>query len=106
MLRSKHRFPENNSGLAALKGLAGCVLLAHSITPAPVAAAPAKLVIERLAMHQFEDGPVLDPSHTFLPGETVSISCRIGGYTRPTKEEERVKLTWELKALDPAAGCS
>ena len=100
MPRSKHRSPENNSRRAALKRLTGCVLFA--LAPAHVAAAPAKLVIERLAMHQFEDGPVLDASHTFLPGETVSISCRIGGYTRPTKEEERVKLTWELKALDPA----
>lgn len=67
-----------------------------------VAAAPGKLTIERLAMHQFEDGPVLDPSHQFLPGETIFISCRIAGYTRPIKEGEHVKLTWELKALDPA----
>jgi hypothetical protein len=102
MPRLKHRSPENNSSLAAWKRLAGCILFALSLMPAHVVAAPAKLVIERLAMHQFEDGPVLDASHTFLPGETVSISCRIGGYTRPTKEGEHVKLTWELKALDPA----
>jgi hypothetical protein len=72
-----------------------------TLLPATVRSAPGKLVIERLATHQFEDGPILTGAHEFLPGETVFVSCRIAGYQRP-KEDEHVKLTWELKALDPA----
>ncbi len=108
MRRSKRRFrvssnrpARGHSWSRAFGWLAALAFLALSLPTARVAAAPPKLTIERLAMHQFEDGPVLDASHTFLPGETVFISCRIAGYTRP-KEEERVKLTWELKAVDPA----
>ena len=36
--------------------------------------------IERLALHQFEDGPVLDSSYEFVPGESRHFSCRMTGY--------------------------
>ena len=45
-------------------------------------AAP-KLAFERLALHQYEDGPLLPESHEFLPGETIWFSARIDGFREP-----------------------
>jgi hypothetical protein len=60
------------------------------------------LTVERLGIHQFEDGPLLDPGHIFLPGETVYVSCRIAGFqSAVTGENQRgVKLSWELHVAD------
>lgn len=60
--------------------------------------------MERIALHQFEDGPILDPSHAFLPGETVYASCRLTGYqvAGDTDEKRSVKLLWEAHAADAA----
>jgi len=62
------------------------------------------LVIERVAVHQFEDGPVLEASHIFLPGETVYFSCRLAGYQTATSADDQrsVKLAWKLHISDPA----
>jgi hypothetical protein len=62
------------------------------------------LAIERVAVHQFEDGPVLGDAHFFLPGETVYFSCRLTGYqTAVTGDDQRsVKLSWQLHVADPA----
>lgn len=75
----------------------GAAVLA--ITPAVAA-----LSVDRIALHQFEDGPVLGPSHVFLPGETLFFSCRLTGYqVATTKDEQRsVKLSWKLQVTDPA----
>ena len=64
----------------------------------------AAVAIERMALHQFEDGPVLSPSHVFLPGETVFFSCRLSGYQMATTgdEERSVKLAWRVQVSDPA----
>lgn len=65
-------------------------------------AAP-KLAFERLALHQYEDGPLLPPSHDFLPGETVWFSCRIAGFeSEPAGDNRNVKLSWEAGLQDPA----
>jgi len=60
--------------------------------------------VERIALHQFEDGPVLAPSHAFLPGETVFMSCRFAGYqvAGSTDEQRSVKLSWQADAVDGA----
>lgn len=63
----------------------------------------AALTVERLGVHQFEDGPLLDTSHVYLPGETVYVSCRIAGFQAATANDQRsVKLSWQLRAVDPA----
>ena len=64
----------------------------------------AALAIERVAVHQFEDGPLLGDSHVFLPGETVYFSCRLTGYqTAVSGDDQRsVKLSWQLHVADPA----
>lgn len=66
--------------------------------------ASAAFSVERIALHQFEDGPVLGPNHVFLPGETVFFSCRLTGYQAAvTGDEQRsVKLSWKLQVTDPA----
>lgn len=68
-----------------------------------VCAQPKRIAIERVALHQFEDGQVLPPTHEFLPGETVYFSCRIIGYQILKKDEEQsVKLAWQMRVLDPS----
>lgn len=63
----------------------------------------AAFAIERAAVHQFEDGPVLDASHIFLPGETVYFSCRLTGFQTATSADDQrgVKLSWRLHISDP-----
>jgi hypothetical protein len=60
--------------------------------------------VDRIALHQFEDGPELGPNHVFLPGETLFFSCRLTGYqSSVTKDEQRsVKLSWTIDVSDPA----
>ena len=59
--------------------------------------------MDRISLHQFEDGPVLAPDHLFLPGETIFFSCRLTGYQMVTgKDEQRsVKLSWQIHVSDP-----
>jgi hypothetical protein len=58
-------------------------------------------------VHQFEDGPLLEASHVFLPGETVYLSCRLTGYQVAGSAESgrSIKLSWRFHASD-AAGIS
>jgi len=66
--------------------------------------ASAALSVDRIALHQFEDGPELGPNHAFLPGESVFFSCRLTGYQpAATGDNQRsVKLSWTLAVTDPA----
>ena len=69
---------------------------------AALAAQPKKLVIERMGLHQFEDGPLLDASYELAPGETAYFTCRVTGYQVEKHEDiQRVKLAWQMQALDP-----
>jgi len=63
----------------------------------------AALAVERLALHQFEDGPLMAPTHAFLPGETVFFSCRVTGFKlTPEKNEQRsAALSWKIRVTDP-----
>ncbi len=66
-----------------------------------------KLEIEKFALRQYEDGPALEASHEFLPGETIFWSFRVTGYhvnktANDVGDEERsMKLTWTVRATDP-----
>jgi len=66
--------------------------------------AAAALSVERIALHQFEDGPILAPAHVFLPGETVFFSCRLAGYQAAlaANDQKSVKLSWRVQVTDPA----
>jgi hypothetical protein len=62
------------------------------------------LKAEQLALHRFEDGPLLPDSYEFLPAETAYFSGRLSGYqTEPSGADQRlVKLAWIVSVLDPA----
>ena len=70
--------------------------------------AQSKLSIEQMALHQFEDGPVLSAAYEFVPGETVYFSCRIVGHSIDRKVEDdqvvrqSVKLSWQMRTTDPS----
>jgi hypothetical protein len=54
-----------------------------------------------MALHQFEDGPLLDTSYEFVPGETGWFSCRIAGFlTEPKENDQHVKLSWQFRITD------
>jgi hypothetical protein len=73
------------------------VLFAAGALPA----AP-KLAFDRLALHQYEDGPLLPASHEFLPGETVWFSARLAGFEIQAAGDNRnVKLSWQVGISDP-----
>jgi hypothetical protein len=70
---------------------------------ASLLAAQPKLAIDRIALHQFEDGPVLAPDYQFVPGETAYFSCRLAGYATLKKDEKQtVNLSWTMRMLDPS----
>ena len=62
------------------------------------------LTVERMALHQFEDGPLLADSYDFLPGETAYFSCRFASYQTESLENEQrqVKLSWKATVFDPS----
>jgi len=61
-----------------------------------------KLAFERLALHQYEDGPLLASSYQFLPGETIWFSVRIAGFeSQPAGDNRNVKLSWQVGIVDP-----
>lgn len=74
-----------------------CGLASDALHAAP------KLAVERIALHQFEDGPLVDPAYQFLPGETAYFSCRLNGYQTQLIEDDResVKLSWQMEVRDP-----
>ncbi len=77
------------------------MLAAFLGTAPPVSAA---FSVDRIGLHQFEDGPELGPNHAFLPGESVYFSCRLTGYqSAVTGDNQRsVKLSWTLEVTDPS----
>ena len=71
-----------------------------------VMAGGADLTIQRLALHDYEDGPLVTPGYEYLPGETVWFSGRMTGFLRETLDKDagldHVRLTWQLRAQDPS----
>lgn len=73
------------------------LLLAAETLPAA-----SKLAFERLALHQYEDGPLLASSYQFLPGETIWFSARIAGFeSQPAGDNRNVKISWQVGIVDP-----
>ncbi|MEQ1883519.1 MAG: hypothetical protein ABL967_00535 [Bryobacteraceae bacterium] len=97
--RYLHHLPR--AWAATVTGLASALALFASLA---LFAAPcrAALTVERIAVHQFEDGPILPQSHVFLPGERVYLSCRFAGYAiaGTADEQKSVKLSWQVEAAD------
>jgi hypothetical protein len=70
---------------------------------ARIACAAPNLAVERIALHQFEDGPLLDASYEFLPAETAYFSCRLTGYQVQDLDADRqaATLSWRMEVRDP-----
>ncbi len=59
-----------------------------------------QLAIHSPFLHQYEDGPPLHGDDAvFGAGETAFFSLDVSGYA---KNEEHIKLAWEIKCTDPA----
>jgi hypothetical protein len=77
---------------------AGALLLALAAY-----ASAADLAFQRLALHQYEDGPVVASTYEYLPGEVGWFSARIAGYQREARgEDQGARLSWEVRLTDPA----
>lgn len=72
------------------------VLLMHS-------ALARELTIDRPSLQQIEDGPPIDASIQFYPGETVYWSFRVSGFESKEKDEEfrELSLRYRLEVQDP-----
>lgn len=69
------------------------------------AAALAKdLAVERLSIHQIEDGPAIDASFDFLPSETAYVLLLVKGFESKPKDDEfrSVALSYRITVTDPA----
>jgi hypothetical protein len=75
------------------------LLAAHFARAAPD---EPKLAIERLTLHQSEDGPPIPVDLEFVPGEAVYFSCQIAGYKKVEKDFEKseLSLTYTVEARD------
>jgi hypothetical protein len=80
-----------------------CLMAAAAVGVSGLRAEP-DLKVGPMALHLFEDGPLLPESYEFLPAETAYFSCRLSGYQVEKSGEDRrlVKLSWEVTVLDPA----
>jgi hypothetical protein len=62
-------------------------------------AAPAPFAILKLAISDMEDGAIMPPSFTFVPGQFVFVSFEVGGYQ--VSPERKLHLSYKVDALDP-----
>lgn len=78
-------------------------IVALAFAGAAVVSAASTLTVERMAMQQFEDGPLLPASYEFLPGEAAHFMCRLSGFQidKTNEDNQRVKLSWNLEVFDP-----
>ena len=62
-------------------------------------AAPAPFALLKLAISDMEDGAIMPPSFTFVPGQFVFVSFEVGGYQ--VSPERKLHLSYRVDALDP-----
>ncbi len=78
----------------ALANLVAAFVLAMAAPPQPAA----KLAVEYIALHQFDGGPALPASYTFVPGETVFFTFAVEGF-KPGESGE-IKLSYVATPAD------
>src|SRR5215831_3803321 len=78
--------------------------IVFALSAAAILQGAPNLAVERMTLHQFEDGPVLPASYEFLPGEAAHFSCRLSGFQldKSDEDDQRVKLAWSVEVHDPA----
>jgi hypothetical protein len=75
-----------------------CLLLAGCVFGAPEQEKK-QLSIVKPTLRQFEDGPPLSASFSFVTGETVSLSFQIRGFK--VSDEAKIDLRWRVEVVDP-----
>ena len=74
------------------------LLAAFLMAVAPPPQAAKKLAVTGIAVHQFDGGPALPPSYTFVPGETVFFTFQVEGYS--ASETGQIKLSYTARPVD------
>jgi hypothetical protein len=82
--------------LAACLRAGGPLLLGASMA---LAAAPAKLAIVDVTLHESEGGPAFPSDYTYIAGETVFFGFDVQGFTQ--SPESKVDLSYRIEAVDP-----
>jgi hypothetical protein len=62
-------------------------------------AAPAPFAILKLAISDMEDGALVPPSFTFVPGQFVFVSFEVGGYQ--VSPERKLRVSYKMDGFDP-----
>src|SRR5579863_16447 len=62
-------------------------------------AAPEPFAILKFAISDMEDGALVPPSFTFVPGQFVFVSFQVGGYQ--VSAERKLHLSYKVDAFDP-----
>src|SRR5262249_7857622 len=67
-----------------------------------------KLAFDHLALHQYEDGPLVTDNYELIPTETGYFSARVSGFAtekaedQPEDDDLHVKLSWRVQVMDGA----
>lgn len=80
------------------------LLLVITLISAAATCSAAGLAFQRIALHDYEDGPLIQPGYEYVPGETVWFSVRLNGYSREVQDAEakldHASLTWQVRPAD------
>jgi len=60
------------------------------------------LAVQNIELSQYEDGPSVPLQDGFAAGEAVFFSFQIANYRVPPEEGDKINLTYEIEARDPA----
>jgi hypothetical protein len=74
------------------------VVLAGAFAQSLLCAPPPGLAIVNITLHQYDGGPALSGTHTFVPGETVFFAFQVSGFRVSDKDE--IRLSYRAEALD------
>jgi hypothetical protein len=78
----------------AVAHLLAALMLSQAAPPGPAS----KLAVSYIAVHQFDGGPALPASYTFVPGETVFFTFTVEGFK--ASETDQIKLSYVARAID------
>jgi hypothetical protein len=67
--------------------------------PALIAQEVKPFTLQRVELHQYEDGPPVIENYVWMPGETVHLSFLISGYKGAPGD--KIGLSYKIDAIDP-----
>ena len=78
------------------------ILLATACVAAGQKKSSGPLAVQNVELSQYEDGPSVSLQDGFAAGETVFFSFQIANYRIPPEETDKINLSYEIEAKDPA----